>query len=74
MPAAVTVQFCDDEDCTEWLEQQAKDKILLVSKFSKERMKAITEAAAYIRWNAIENSYEFFGSYLDVHPEFKNLK
>ena len=42
LPAAVTVQFCDDEDCTEWLEQQAKDKILLVSKFSKERMKAIT--------------------------------
>lgn len=73
LPAAVTVQFCDDEDCTEWLEQQAKDKILLVSKFSKERMKAITEAAAYIRWNAIENSYEFFGSYLDVHPEFKSI-
>lgn len=73
LPAAVTVQFCDDADCTEWLEQQVRGKILLVPKFSKERMKAITEAVAYIRWNAAENSYEFFGSYFDARPEVKSV-
>lgn len=73
LPAAVTVQFCDDEDCTEWLEQQVKDKILFVPKFSKERMKAVTEAAAYIRWSTTANSYEFFGSYMDDRPEVKSI-
>lgn len=74
LSAAVTVRFSNDEDCTEWLEQQARDKILLVPKFSKERMEAITEAAAYIRWSTTANSYEFFGSYLEVpFPEKKSV-
>lgn len=67
LPAAVTVQFSKDENCTEWLEQQVKDTVLIVPKFSKERMKVITEAAAYIKWNATENSYEFFGYYMDAY-------
>jgi len=73
LSAAVTVCFSNDEDCTEWLEQQARDKILLVPKFSKERMEAITEAAAYIRWSTTANSYEFFGSYMDDRPEVKSI-
>ena len=74
LPAAITVQLSNDEACTEWLQEQVTDKIFLIPKFSKERMKAVVEAMAYIKWDSLENSYVFFGTYLEVpFPEKKSV-
>lgn len=74
LSAAITVQLSNDEDCTEWLQEQVTDKTLLIPKFSKERMKAVVEAMAYIKWDSLENRYMFFGSYLEVpFPEKKSV-
>lgn len=75
LSAATTVKFCNDEDCRDWLEEQVTDKVLLVQKLSKERMKAVIEAAAYVRWDKKSNGYELFGSYIDVYyPEYRSVR
>lgn len=67
LPAAITVKFSNDEDCTKWLEEQVTEKIVLVPKLSQERMKAVTEAAAYVRWNEKECCYELCGTNADIY-------
>ena len=67
LPAVITVKFSNDEDCTKWLEEQVKEKILLVPKFSQERMKAVIEAAAYVRWDERACGYEFWGTNADIY-------
>ncbi|MDE7477342.1 MAG: hypothetical protein K2M91_05220, partial [Lachnospiraceae bacterium] len=64
LAAAATVQFSGNEDCTAWLEEQVTEKVLLVSKLSKERMKAVTEAALYIRWDSKKNRYKLNAPYI----------
>ncbi|MDE6054559.1 MAG: hypothetical protein K2G55_12525, partial [Lachnospiraceae bacterium] len=66
LSAAVTVKFCRDEDCVDWLEEQVWDKGLSVAKQSKKCIEAITHAAAYVIWDQRRNSYVFYGSYVDV--------
>lgn len=67
LPAVITVKFSNDEDCTKWLEEQVTEKILLVPKFSQERMKAVIEAAAYVRWDERACGYEFWGTNADIY-------
>ncbi|MEZ3431207.1 MAG: hypothetical protein K1W36_13435 [Lachnospiraceae bacterium] len=72
LPAAITVKFLNDEDCVKWLEEQVTDKKILLPKFSSERMKAVTEAAAYVVWDKKERGYMLWGSHADVfYPERK---
>lgn len=74
LAAATTVKFSKDEDCAGWLEEQVTDKILFVPKFSKERMKAVTEAAAYVRWDTDREGYELFGAYIEIYyPDDKSV-
>ncbi len=48
------------------------DKKILLPKFSSERMKAVTEAAAYVVWDKKERGYMLWGSHADVfYPERK---
>ncbi|MDE7415436.1 MAG: hypothetical protein K2N44_03835 [Lachnospiraceae bacterium] len=75
LPAAVTVKISNDEDCSDWLEEQVTDKALLVPKFSKARMKAVAEAAVYVRWDGKKHSYELNGSFINVsYPECKSIE
>ena len=67
LPAVITVKFSNDEDCTKWLEEQVTERILLVPKFSQERMKAVIEAAAYVRWDERACGYEFWGTNADIY-------
>lgn len=62
LSAAVMAKLFNDDDCIKWLDKQVTDKMLMVSKLSKERMNAVIEAAGYIRWNEEKVSYECFGS------------
>ena len=57
LAAAVIVKFLNDEDCIKWLEEQVTDKKILLPKVSAERMKAVTEAAAYVVWDEKEHGY-----------------
>ncbi len=75
LAAAITVKFSNDEDCIKWLEEQVTEKILLVPKFSQERMKAVMEAAAYVRWDKKEHGYEFWGTNADIYyPDCRIVK
>ncbi|MDE7428002.1 MAG: hypothetical protein K2N00_01800 [Lachnospiraceae bacterium] len=67
LPAVITVKFLNDEDCIKWLEEQVTERILLVSKFSQERMKAVIEAAAFVRWDERACGYEFWGTNADIY-------
>lgn len=72
LAAAVIVKFLNDEDCIKWLEEQVTDKKILLPKVSAERMKAVTEAAAYVVWDEKEHGYVLWGSHADVcYPERK---
>ncbi len=69
LPAAATVKFSQEtfaeESCTDWLERQIPEKELLMSGNEGKRMKAVIEAADYIRWT--ENGYKLYGEYIDVY-------
>lgn len=75
LAAAATVKFVRDEDCADWLEEQSRDKKLLAAKQSKERMKAITEAASFVTWNQRRNGYIFCGAYIeDYYTKYKKVE
>ncbi|MDE7273583.1 MAG: hypothetical protein K2N95_11070 [Lachnospiraceae bacterium] len=65
LSAAATVKF-SDRNCLSWLEEQVMDKVLLVQKFSKERLKAVIEAVNYVCWDRIRTGYRLSGTYVDV--------
>lgn len=61
LSAAVMTKFLDDDnDCIGWLKKQTKDKLLVMSKLSFERMAMVFDAASYIRWNEAKCNYECF--------------
>ena len=75
LPAAATVKFSCDDDCVDWLEEQVMGGAIPEPRYSKECMKALIEAAAYIEWNETEKEYMFFGTYIDVYyPDYKTVQ
>ena len=65
LPAVISVKFSNDEDCSNCLEEQVTEKILLVPK--QERKKAVIEAAAYVKWDERACGYEFWGTNADIY-------
>lgn len=75
LSAAATVKFLEAENCVDWLKEQVMDKVLLVPKLSKDRLKAVVEAANYISWDSRKNGYHFWGSYVDVYyTDYKEVE
>lgn len=69
LSAAATVKLSGEENCVDWLERQTAEKVLLVTKRSRERLMAVIEALNYIMWDRNEERYHLYGSYVDCDPE-----